>query len=533
MLLGLGGAVYDDYGVGWDEDNNSVFGRITLDHILGRNQNAEYYKNPNEFWHPVTGQFARTHGPVVEVMLVGLALLLEDKDPRPQLLFRHLCIFLLFYVGVFFFYLVGKRVLSSWRLGLLGALFLVLSPRIFSHAFHNSMDISFLTVYIVCILTLLRYLERPTPLRAAVHGVACALLVDIRIAGLILPAITGAFLLMEVVVARAPKKKLATVALSFAVYLVVMCPLAVLLWPMLWGDPIRNLLVSFEVAANDPWSWWELYMGRIVYGTQVPWHFTPIWMLVTTPPLYALLFLVGLLRLLLATRISRSFYREQRGQLVSLSCLVLPLVAVAVMGSTLFNGWRHMYFVYPGFLVLALLGVRSATRRCRWLLSTARSARISRGVTYGAIICSVLATGRFMVHSHPHQISYFNLLVGGPSQARKWFQMGYWGTEYREGLIYLLRQHVRNNAPVTLYFTKVPAALSPINSNIMIINHELRGRIRATTNIAEADYFMTNFCNHVPLSTGDPNWTFDPIWSRKVEGTEILTIYRVRKTSGQ
>lgn len=36
-LVGLGVAVHDDYGVGWDEGNNTVFGSIMLDHITGKN----------------------------------------------------------------------------------------------------------------------------------------------------------------------------------------------------------------------------------------------------------------------------------------------------------------------------------------------------------------------------------------------------------------------------------------------------------------------------------------------------------------
>ncbi len=515
-LVGLGVAVHDDYGVGWDEGNNTVFGSIMLDHITGKNPNAKHYSDT--FWHPVTGQFARTHGPVVEMFLVWLSGVIGVENSREQLMLRHVSIYLIFCVGVFFCYLLCARILASWRLGLAGAVFMALSPRVFAHAFHNSMDIAFMAAFTVSMYTLVRYLERNTPLTAALHGAACAVMVDIRIAGLVMPAFTAAFLAMEVLIARSRWRMLGRCAITYLDFLLVFCPLAVLGWPMLWSDPIGNLLVSFEVSANDPWEWWELYFGSKVLGAKVPWHFTPVWMVITTPPAYTALFLVGLVRLTSAVRWSRGFYREHRGALVALCCLTAPLAAVAVLGSTLFNGWRHMYFVYPGFIMLALLGLKALTSR-GWPLRSPRAVAWSRAAVALVLVLSAASTARFMIHSHPHQLSYFNLLTGGLAGARQRFQFGYWGSEYREGLEWLLRRAPEEN--LSIYVSEVPVALYPLQFNTMILPDAQRGRVGYTEDRAEAGYFITNHCNHVP------QYKFEKMWTRKVEGVEILTVYRI------
>ena len=524
-LVAVGFATFDDFGVGWDEGNNTRFGAIMLDHVLGKNPHADHYKDPNDFWHPISGQFARTHGPVVEVLLVGLGSLMGVRDSREQFTLRHICIYLIFCGGVFFCYLLGARVTASWRLGLLGALMMALTPRIFAHAFHNSMDIAFMAAFTVTMVTLLGYLEKNTPQSAVLHGVACAVLVDIRIAGLVMPLFTAGFLALEVLAARSPRKMLGRCAITYLDYLLVFCPLAVLLWPMLWGDPVGNLLTSFEVSARDPWSWWELYLGQKVLGTAVPWHFTPVWMLITIPPLYTLLFVAGLARLLSTVRLNRRFYLQHRGALVALCCLVLPLGAVAVLGSTLFNGWRHMYFVYPGFLVLALLGAGAITRGSRLLRSPRALAGVRLALT-AALLVTAVTTVRFMVTSHPHQLSYFNLLTGGLAGARERFQFGYWGSEYREGLEYLLRHHRGEENSFTLYVSEVPVAMYPLNFNAMILPRAQRDRINFTEDVREADYFITNHCNHVP------RYRFTRMWAREVEGVEILGVYRVPKSRG-
>ena len=528
VLTGL--LVFQDYGVGWDEENNSVYGSITLDHLLGRNQDAHYYQDPENFWHPVSGQFALTHGPAYEMLLMALERASGLSDTPAGIKFRHLCVFLTLVAGAFFFHLFCRRALGDWRLGLLGAFFFLLHPRIFSHGFHNSMDIGFLCAFTLCMYTLLRVLERPSFVNGCIHGAACAVLVDVRIAGMIVPGITVAFWGLEVLAAPARLRRLGQVGRSLSGAALLFFPLVVLLWPVLWADPVGNFLQSFAVSAKDPWAWWEVYLGYRVHATEVPWHFTPVWMLVTTPPLYTGLALLGLAGLLVSIRPSRRFYLARRGELVALACLALPLVAVAVLRSTLFNGWRHMYFVYPGFLVLAIGGVALAIRLGRALPGSVWVRRGAAALGVAALLVGVFPTVSFMIRSHPHQQIYFNALTGGVAGARGRFQTGYWGPEYREALEQLLALRKEHGCCVYIHQSTEPSALMPVRFNAAILDDPQGHWIKLTEDVNQAIYFVSNFCDHIPAWHGGRRFPLEEIWSREVDGIKVLAVYRIRRT---
>ena len=51
-----------------------------------------------------------------------------------------------------------------------------------------------------------------------------------------------------------------------------------------------------------------------------------------------------------------SFYNEKI-DLFILAFFLGPLLAAIIFESTLYNGWRHLYFIYPSFLMMSMLGL--------------------------------------------------------------------------------------------------------------------------------------------------------------------------------
>ena len=530
-LVGLGLAIHDDYGVSWDEENNALYGNITLDyaqHFFGALDDAEYQRRwsrelaPGGLWDPEDGQFAKTHGPFFEVLLILLERALDLGQIQDKLLLRHLGINLIFCLCVGVFVLFVRHLLGSWRLGLIGGVLMVLSPRIFSHAFHNSMDIPFMTAYAASTYTMLRYLEERTFPRAALHALACAVLIASRVAGIIIPVITAGFFVVELLASWSRDGWKNRANFSFLLYAVATPLLVICLWPVLWTDPVGTFFSSFEVSANDPWLGSEKYMGQMVEGTKVPWHFTPVWMLITTPPLYALLVLPGLWSMASAWGGVWSFYRKNRGLLICLSVFLAPLVAVAVLCSTLFNGWRHLYFVYPGFLALSLAGLAYLWRRCD-ALSRLLHQRIAKAALAGAVVLSVLFTGAFMIRSHPHQLIYFNAFVGGPARAQSNYQIGYWGIEYKEAIEVMLKNLEGRGGDHGIFMSHHPNTLVPVIFNLRLFPQEVQDRFRTVNEQEKARFFMSNHCSNIP------QYDFEELWSRRVDGVRVVTLYLVKR----
>ena len=204
LLLGV--IIFKDYGVGWDELKNRQYGNITIDYVLGNDQDAGYYKDPEDFWNPKSGQFAKTHGPVFEVALVAAEKALHLDDQREKYLLRHIGTFLAFFLSVLFFYMLCRHIFSSMGTALLGSLFFALTPRIFAASFNDSMDIAFMMMFAASMYTMVRYLDAQNVFWAVLHAAACAVMIDIRISGILIPVITILFVVFDTLVSKTSPK---------------------------------------------------------------------------------------------------------------------------------------------------------------------------------------------------------------------------------------------------------------------------------------------------------------------------------------
>ena len=161
-------------------------------------------------------------------------------DHRDIFFMRHLCTFLMFYIGVFFFYLLCKYHFDSWVIGLLGSLFLILSPRIFAHSFYNSKDLAFLSMFIIGIYTLVKYLDKKTLLRASFHALTCAILIDIRMVGILVPGLTLMFVCLDSLKPISTKENSKDTIKSLLVYVFL------LMWEFYGFSCSLNIMVTVD-----------------------------------------------------------------------------------------------------------------------------------------------------------------------------------------------------------------------------------------------------------------------------------------------
>ena len=493
----IGAAVFADYGVGGDEGTQRNIGFKPLNYIMG-DQDALY-----EDYH-------RHYGVAFELALASAerALGLEG-DNRAAYLSRHLLTHFFFLVGGLFAWLLAHRMFGSRLLALFAMLIFLLHPRLYAHSFFNSKDLPFLCMFMVCLYLIHRAFRRDSVWAFALCGVGVGLLTNIRILGVMPFAAVLGMLALDLAGAiwRRPSAGLERTAARRVVANGAAFSLAAVLtlyatWPLLWGEPLA-LIQTFGVMSWHPNVVAELFGGEYVGWPNLPLHYLPTWVAITTPPIALALALVGAASALYAGaarwRSALANSPERFGLLLA-GCVVAPIITVVALNSNVYGGWRQMYFIYAPICMLAALGLR----RLLSALDSKPRARI--GVCALAALGLAAVAGQ-MIWLHPYQNEYFSPLAN-PYDGRigERYNMGYWDVSRKEALEWLVETYPDERRIIVK--PDVPTHWD-LDRNLFVMPESQRHRVAVR---AELSHF------HI-ADAGD-----DPIWTREVYGSPIAVI---------
>jgi len=157
----------------------------------------------------------------------------------------------------------------------------------------------------------------------------------------------------------------------------------------------------------------NLYLGSYIDSRDLPWHYIPLWIVITTPIFYTFSFVVGLFISIkyIFKNFLNYFKSQKRYDLIILIWFFLPLFAVIVLKSSMYDAWRLMFFIYPAFLIISLKGLISLFDiikiKFKGRVYTTLNVTIAIFITF-----SLVSTTQFMIKNHPFQNVYFNSLAG-------------------------------------------------------------------------------------------------------------------------
>ncbi len=516
LLLLVGLSILRDFSISTDEPEQRNIGMVSLRYVAERFF-PHFLEN-----HPAVKQVATLHefydrdyGVIFELPLVWLEQILGLEEWRSIFLFRHLCTFLVSLTGVVAIYQLARRRFQDWRLGLLTAAMLVLTPRIFGEMFYNNKDIVFMAVFAIATNTAVRFIERPGWGRAGWHALACACAINVRVMGILIPVATLALLSLQAVrgVYRGQRQPTGPAGL----YLGLLLSLTVLFWPFLWEAPLQNFKMALEHMSRARWTGEILYAGEMVVDNDLPWHYAAGWIGVTVPVLYLIGFLVG--TFLTLRQLSRRRWQlyatpAEWQDLLFLGLFLAPLVAVVMKNSTLYNAWRQLYFVYPPLLLVAVRGLLALyewqPRRPQWQRWWPR-------LSYTALGGTFLMVAMQLVKLHPLQTTYFNILAGAHVEGR--FEIDYWVMSYQEGLKWVVahdnRAHIIVSAQRQLELEATRKMLPPYD----------RDRLEVVQDTAKSNYFLTTYYGHYyPYAEYNEEMT-----TIHRGGQRILSVFRGKK----
>ena len=500
VLFALAGvALAGDYGIGLDAPIQRRIAQANLNYILGQTpsvaQGLSLYSD-------------RFYGVAFELplLLAERALGLTDSYYAGRL--RSTLTHLFFILGAFFCYRLAWRLFDNRLIALLALLLFLLHPRLYAHSYLNSKDLPFLALLVIALYLLERAFRKDTLGAFLLLGVAVGLLTNLRIMGIMLfPAVIAMRGLDLFYAGGGPERKrllltagLFTLAAGLTWYAVT---------PYAWTNPVNYLAVNLDLTINHPTIVAVLFQGQRIFSDQLPPHYGVTWFGITTPPLILLLGFIGM-----AAVVARVFRRpgavfrntRLRLALLLLACGLLPPLAAALLGSNQYGDWRHSYFIYAPFCLLAAGGLG-------WLAADWFRRRPGPAATYGLTGLGLGLIALQLMQLHPVQYNYFNFLVDRttPEYLRTQYRLDYWQLAAKAALERLLESHPGEALVVRAEGRHISALPAAARQRLL----PAAGR--------NADYDLT-----YSLDLSQPDLAFNSEYRRQIYNNTLVTVRPLR-----
>jgi hypothetical protein len=487
---------YQDYGVAWDEPLQREPGVLSYEYAFNGNQ--DLFVKPNDF-----------HGAGFEILLM----IIEKKggitSMRDVYLMRHLVTHIFFLLGALAGYVLAFRLFKNQWLACLGFLMLVLMPRLYAHSFFNTKDLPFFAMFIITMAAMQAAFENRSKWQFLLLGISAGYMTAIRIMGIMPVGIVLFFLAFDLIKDRRQKERVINILVNALLFILGFCFMTYVSWPYLWKQPFHTFIEGFKRLSHFDWAGEVFYNGKMERGDRLSWYYMPVWMGITIPILWILLGLGGMVWVVVEFLRKPLLFlnnTRERNFIISLGCFVAPLFAVIFMHSVVYDDWRHLYFIYPPFVILGL-----------YFIDKLKSEK-ARTALFGMLGFQISLVLGFMIQNHPHHQVYFNEFVSHKEDyLRKHYDMDYWGVSFKQALDHLTRidrDEIKIHTDVTGNW--------PLENNIALMQDRDRARVHITS-MEDADYFITDFRGH----PSDYDYGRE-IYSHRVLGSKIVAIYKLK-----
>jgi len=156
--------------------------------------------------------------------------------------------------------------------------------------------------------------------------------------------------------------------LFLIIFLISYCFFTILFWPYLWSDPINNFILGFKYFSNFPLQLKMIFNGEYVSSHFLPKNYIFIWIFITTPILYTVLFFLGYAQIFKRFFIrfinveknkdKQDFWKgvdEKKDLFIffNLTVIILYLISFNI---PLYSGWRHVYFLNVFIIYISIVG---------------------------------------------------------------------------------------------------------------------------------------------------------------------------------
>ena len=524
LIFLLGIFSYKDYGISTDEqfhrENGSFYYNYAKSFLSGPNSSDT--KEKQELIEKNLSQGGSIFGtpsvqPVVfDVIAEFFIEKLYIKKSQQIYEFRHLLNFIFFFIGLCFFYnLIAKRYKSSFY-PLIGVLFLFLSPRFFGESFYNQKDIFFLSISIVNIYFGIIFIKNPNFKNTFAFSLTSALAFDTRIMSVI-----PIFIILFIFVLKSLRdKNFFKINLKFILYFFpIIFFFIIVFWPYIWHAPLKNFLFGVTQLLSTEFPMTSLYMGEFILSQNAPWHYSFVWIGITSPVVIILFFLIGLfflIRRIVSRLISvdnnlNDIWRGENEMIdIYFLSIVLLTIILFINKGAAYDGWRILYFIYPSIIMIALFGI--------YCLNLYLKSRLFKATIYLAIILNLSYLAFWNYKFHPHQYVYFNLLF--KEKFNNNFEKDYWGLSNTQSLNYIINNNT--NYPIKV----ATKSFSSLEYSLLMLKEEDKDKLSIIYNLPEAEFIITNYRIRQKKNFIIDKKKYKKYYEITVDNVPINTVYR-------
>ena len=352
-----------------------------------------------------------------------------------ELTFRHIVnaiigALLFIYTG-----LIAKHI-AGWRAAVLAIIFIALSPRLFGESMNNPKDIPFAFANVFFIYYTLQFLSHFPAKKwkyAILMGVGFGFAMGFRIGGILMIPYAIVFIGVSYFfnkafkerITAASKSALPQLAACLGITVVVGYVIGIMFWPWALQEPLSRPLEALNEMTNRQIFLRVLFEGQYIMNNETPWYYTTKWIFISNP-VYVLVSFLTALALIMPLIKRYSFIPV----FVIGFTIFFPVLYAIYKHSTVYDTWRHFFFVYPSIAILGAL----ANDHLLYVFAQKKAILFSLAAV---IVIGMSLPLMFTVRNSPNEYCYFNELEGGAAAAYGQYDFDYYQNSGKQAAVWI------------------------------------------------------------------------------------------------
>ena len=470
---------------------------------------------------PISKSIEKDHGIAAYYLFTPFLMVSKYSNELYSFLW-HLYTFIIFYIGAIILYKICILLFKNRKVGIMGLLIYIFSPRIFADGLYNNKDIVLLTLLLGVIYFGIKFIQEKNYKNAIILGIVSAFAFNVKIIGLFAFGVVGLFYLINYIISCKKEKKFLKKELLVGLTAIIVMLIAfIIITPAIWGNgfkPIEYIKYCISQSSNFlRWNGKILFEGKIIdysKNQKLPYYYLPKMIFITIPIYHCILFIIGLFYII-KNYIKKNNIKINNYMLMIFIIMIVPILVDVITKAKIYNGWRHFYFIYGPFTLIAIYAIYN-------LYNNIKNKKALLSILLIFIIFYIISCIYYGING----TAYYNILVNYNSVEDK-YQLDYYGVTAKQVLIKAIENKTKDKIYVysdKLGFNKLwnnYYVLSKNNMDKMYITKDLNKYKKWKKEGKEVYIFYNNVSSNKKIIKGHKK-----VYSVTSWGNDVSALYK-------